>query len=388
MNEDEIKNFFLEMNEDSLPKNPIVISIDVIPSNEIGTINDIIIALDSNGIINFFYIDNNLNQEEKEGIIEIKNKTQKYIQPTLSFFLDDYIRRQFTSMSIHNNKIFLTGNFETFSFSYDEIAQKIKDNLHNKSTKNKTPIFKIDTNKIIKYNDYRDYRKINGCENKNNYLLTFSDDGNLYLFDIADNSKLLGTTFLHTNYLKKREFSINSAKIDQKNNVVVYGGSGGYVYFSNISSLTNQSIFSIESNTFYHNEIDCKETTNFSMEIHSIIIADYYYLISCNDFIIKYSTSLNSVTNVFVTNTLINTVYKDTENVIAGCVGRNVLKFPISISFLHPTKLKSDEKTTSVTCIKKCSLLGNYYYLTGGNSNIINIFEEKNNEESILSLIL
>ena len=51
-------------------------------------------------------------------------------------------------------------------------------------------------------------------------------------------------------------------------------------------------------------------------------------------------------------------------------------------------KLKSDIKTTSVTSIKKCYLLGNYYYLTGGNSNIINVFEEKNNEESILSLIL
>lgn len=388
MNEEEIKNVFLEMNEDSQCKNSVVISIDVIPSNEIGTNNDVILALDSNGIINCFYIDNKFNQDDKEGILEIRNKTQTYIQPALSFFMEYYIRRQFTSMNIHNKHIYLTGNFETLSFPYDEIFYKIKDNLNNKNIKNKSPIFRINTNKIIKYNDYRDYRKINGCEIQKNNLLTFSDDGNLYLFDIADSSKLQATTFLHNNYLQKRQFSIFSAKIDLKNNLVVYGGLGSYIYFLNIPSLANQSIFSIESNTFYHNGSDCKESPNLSMKIHSIIISDYYYLISCNDFIIKYSTSLNTVTNVFVTNALINILYKDIENVITGCVGRNVIKFPISISFPHPTKLKSDIKTTSVTSIKKCYLLGNYYYLTGGNSNIINVFEEKNNEESILSLIL
>ena len=58
MNEEEIKNVFLEMNEDSQCKNSVIISIDVIPSNEIGTNNDVILALDSNGIINCFYIDN------------------------------------------------------------------------------------------------------------------------------------------------------------------------------------------------------------------------------------------------------------------------------------------------------------------------------------------
>ena len=119
--------------------------------------------------------------------------------------------------------------------------------------------------------------------------------------------------------------------------------------------------------------------------MNSILLSGYYYLISCNNFFIKYNNTVKASSNVYLSNSPINTLFKDDDNVLTGGLSKNIIKYPIALSSSHIKKLRCD--VNNITSIIKCSLFKEEYYIAGGSGNIMNVFATKNNEESVLKLI-
>ena len=361
-----IKDQILSFNK---RKQPFLISIGVIPS----THNDIILALDSNGILNAYNITNDtLSNGNNDTYLEaIQSNNTNYIYPNASFYFNDsnYLKGIFTSMEIENNTVYITGNFKTISLSSKEILKEVQ----NKNN-SKVPLIPINCKSLTQYEDFNvNERRMIGCDIKDNLLLTYSDEGKIFLFDINSKKQISSTQI--TGYKMK------TAKVDQKDNSIVHGGHSSNIYFNDLRSMKLSSIYSIEDNT--HRTGIKQYTQSNQYTVSSILLSEYYYLISCNNFFTKYSNTIKASTNVYLSNSPINTLYKDNDNVLTGGKSKNIIKYPITSS--HIKKLKCD--VNNVTSIKKCSLFNDEYYIAGGSGNIMNIFATKNNEESVLKLI-
>ena len=363
-----IKDQILSFNQ---RKQPSLISIGVIPS----THNDIIVALDSNGILNAYNITNeSLSNGNNDTYLEaIQSNNNNYIYPNASFYFNDsnYLQGIFTSMEIENNTVYITGNFQTISLSSKEILEGV----WNKNN-SKIPLIPINCTSLTQYEDFNvNERRMIGCDIKDNHLLSYSDEGRLFLFDINSKKPISST---HINGYK-----MNTAKIDEKDNSIVHGGHSSNIYFNDLRSFQLSSVYSIESNI--HRTGIKQYTQSNEYTVNSILLSEYYYLISCNNFFTKYSNTIKASTNVYLSNSPINTIYKDNDNVLTGGISKNIIKYPITLSSSHIKKLRSD--VNNITSIKKCYLFNDEYYIAGGSGNIMNIFATKNNEESVLKLI-
>ena len=181
-----IKDQILSFNQ---RKQPSLISIGVIPS----THNDIIVALDSNGILNAYNITNeSLSNGNNDTYLEaIQSNNNNYIYPNASFYFNDsnYLQGIFTSMEIENNTVYITGNFQTISLSSKEILEGVQ----NKNN-SKIPLIPINCTSLTQYEDFNvNERRMIGCDIKDNHLLSYSDEGRLFLFDINSKKPISST---------------------------------------------------------------------------------------------------------------------------------------------------------------------------------------------------
>ena len=343
--------------------------------------NEVLFALDDCGILNIYKLNNdefNFNNEKNdeyfllENIVSNNHYENNLIPPLLCFSFDDFNlkeNRNFTSIYKFNNKIYITGDFNTFSFSIDNILNQIQTNSNSKNLQ-KIKINKIEKNSIFSDTKINDNIIINGCHLNSNKIITYSNNGKLNLFDL-ENSKLICSYF--------NDSSINNAQF-RNDNEIILGGNNSLLKKFDIreNNIQPKSIFDIEKNIYIDNNINSyQNNSELSYSIKSIEQSNNFLLVSCNNFIIKFNDILNICTKVYPQFSIVNTIYNYKNKYIIGqdlneiySLDNGEINIPLKYNSLVNSIISFEEK---MLCF-------------GGNSNVIEIYEGNNIKNNLFNL--
>ena len=343
--------------------------------------NEMLFALDDWGILNIYKLNDdefNINNDKNddcfllENIVTNNNYEENLKPPLLCFCFDNFNfkeNRNFTSIYKYNNEIYITGDFNTFSFSIDNILNQIQTNINSKNLQ-KIKINQIEKKSIFFDTKINDNIIINGCHLNSNKLITYSNNGKLNLFDL-ETSKLICNYF--------NDSSINNAQF-RNDNEIVLGGNNSLLKKFDIreKKIQEKSIFDIEKNIYIENNINSyKNNSELSYSIKSIEQSNNFLLVSCNNFIIKFNDILNICTKVYPQFSIVNTIYNYKNKYIIGQDLNEIYSLD-NVEINIP--LKYNTSINSIISFEEKMLC------FGGNSNIIEIYEGNNIKNNLFNL--
>ncbi len=344
--------------------------------------NEVLLGFDDCGVLNIyklcedeFILNTEKNYEEYyllENIVSNNHFEENLKHPLLCCIFDNFELKNnkiYTSIFKFNDNIFITGDFNTFSISINNILNQIQEasNLNNSK---KIKINKIEKNCIFNDTKINDNNINNGCHVKSNKLISYSNNGKLNLFDL-ETSKLISEYFIDT--------SINIAQFRNEEEIIL-GGNNPLLQMIDIreNNFCKKCIFDIEQNLFVDNNINSYQNNSpFSYSIKSIEQSNNFLLVSCNNFIIKFNDQLNICTKVYPQLSIVNTIYNYKNKFI---VGQDINKI---YSLDNPEiniPLKYNSSVSSIISLEEKMLC------FAGNSNFIEIYEGNNIKNNLFNL--
>ena len=347
-----------------------------------------ILILKNNGLFNLYEIKNETKKmnEFNENIFEIdslenmtnSNNNINFFIPKFAFYIKNYENLLFTSVKLNDNYIFLSGNFNIIYFNINDFKELINNNSIESNEKiNSLKIIYFKPKIIKKLLENSNEFLIDNIIFFNEYLMAYSKNGNIFIFDKNYNKLLY--KFLINNKISKEYYLTTLSFIDDLN--LIYGDNYGCLYFLEIinSEIKYKNIFFDISRNQTFNINDIISLLKNKYIISNIIIQNNYFIISCNNFILIIDKILIICTNIIPFNSYINLLYKYENRIFIGKDDNLISEFRNKNSKF---KSKFNSSITSILISEN-----NKIYF-GGNSNIIEIYELTNNIYNLYNLYI